>query len=713
MRRGAALVVVALLGQLVGVAPAQAASGDLDQGCDVDGKATTAMTTATEGSAISGVAVDAFGRIVTVGNRYGPGVNANSPLHDGYVIARYTTSCVLDTTFGDTVAGSVARTGTAIVKTGPTVKAVAIQADQKILVAGDGGGFFVARYKDDGTLDPTFGNKGTAVKSLSARSGANALAVQPDGKIVLVGDVEVDFGTSSLVSPGRRRFGLARFLPTGAIDPTFGENGSVLGAISGSGSNWANAVAIQPDGRIVLAGQACMCSGGAANFAFALVRYLPTGAVDTTFGSKGEVLTDFNFKILTQNDAFGSTRGVQDRANGVALQPDGKIVAVGASGNGDFAVANYNPDGSLNTGFSFDGKATTDMAAGSVDVAYALAVQQDGKVVAAGATGLVVSGPPQPQVGTGTATDFALVRYNTDGTLDNTFSGDGKVTTDFSGGGDAAYGLAIRADRTGVLADRRIVAAGQGTVEGVGQFAVARYEDPLPPNSFSVDDITVIEGRSGETTTDTFEVEYTGSGPASVTYATADGSATAGEDYQPASGTLSFDGPGTKTVAVSVVGDTVSEPNEAFYLRLLSSPTGAPIADARGEGLIKNDEPGLVSIGDASVSEGNTGSTPARFTVAMAHPTTDPVTVGWATMDGTATAPSDYAAVVLGTITFSPGETAKSVTVDVTGDIAAEQNEIFEVLLTSGSGRTDPVLVDNLGLGTISNDDKCLKVPCT
>jgi len=445
MRRGAALVVVVLVSQLVGVASAQAAPGDLDPTCDSDGKATTSIDMS---RAVDGVAVQSDGKIVTVGDYEdnNPGTTGSN----GYVVARYLPGCVLDTTFG------VAQTGKVIVVGRPTLNAVAIQPDQKILVAGGDGDFFVARYNPDGTLDATFGKDGKATTdvegSVSVIGGgsidmARALAVQPDGKIVLVGDVEVGFAAF--------RFGLVRYLPTGAIDPTFGTNGRVIGAISGSSANYANAVAIQPDGKIVLAGQACLCSG-AANFAFALVRYLPTGLVDPSFGSRGEVLTDFNFKILTQNDTnpISSTRQDQDRAYGVALQPDGKIVAVGATGNGDFAVANYNPDGSLNTGFNGDGRATTDMAAGSVDVAYALAVQQDGKVVAAGGAG----------TGTGTAADFALVRYNTNGTLDTTFSGDGKLTTDFSGGEDAAYGLAVQANG-------RIVAAGQAA----GHFAISRY----------------------------------------------------------------------------------------------------------------------------------------------------------------------------------------------------------------------------------------------
>jgi uncharacterized delta-60 repeat protein/uncharacterized repeat protein (TIGR01451 family) len=138
----------------------------------------------------------------------------------------------------------------------------------------------------------------------------------------------------------------------------------------------------------------------------------------------------------------------------VAIQGDGRIVAAGRV-SADFALARYNTDGSLDTTFSGDGKVTTDFA-GSADFAWGVAIQANGKIVAAGA--MVVSGNR----------DFALARYNADGSLDTTFSGDGKVTTDFAGPFDEARGVAIQANG-------RIVAAGVTNVSGNNDFALARY----------------------------------------------------------------------------------------------------------------------------------------------------------------------------------------------------------------------------------------------
>jgi uncharacterized delta-60 repeat protein len=138
----------------------------------------------------------------------------------------------------------------------------------------------------------------------------------------------------------------------------------------------------------------------------------------------------------------------------VAIQGDGKIVAAGFAGSDfDFALARYNTDGSLDTTFGGDGKVTTDFAgSGSRDEAHAVAIQGDGKIVAAGLA--VVSG----------IFDFALARYNTDGSLDTIFSGDGKVTTDFAGDFDVANGVVIQANG-------RIVAAGFAGDD----FGLARY----------------------------------------------------------------------------------------------------------------------------------------------------------------------------------------------------------------------------------------------
>jgi uncharacterized delta-60 repeat protein len=226
--------------------------------------------------------------------------------------------------------------------------------------------------------------------------------------------------------------------PPGDLDPTFDGDGKVTTDFAGDFDR-ADAVAIQGDGKVVAAGLATV--SGTEDFA--LARYNPDGSLDTTFSGDGKVTTDF---------------GEFEQGLAVAIQGDGKIVTAGTaavSGNFDFALARYNTDGSLDTTFSGDGKVTTDF--GDFDQGQAVAVQGDGKIVAAG--GAIVSGN----------FDFALAQYKADGSLDATFDGDGKVTTDFAGDSDGADAVAIQGDG-------RIVTAGRTDVSGTNDFALARYD---------------------------------------------------------------------------------------------------------------------------------------------------------------------------------------------------------------------------------------------
>jgi uncharacterized delta-60 repeat protein len=304
---------------------------------------------------------------------------------------------------------------------------VAIQADGKIVVAGRAGGgggrFGLARYNPNGTLDTSFGSDGKVVTNFSASADdfANGVAIQADGKIVAAGH-------------SSDRFALVRYNTDGKLDLTFSGDGKVTTNFSADFDD-ALGVAIQADGMIVAAGHAGFGR-------FALARYNPDGTPDTTFSDNGKVTTNFS--------------RASDLATGVAIQANGKIVAAGTAGStefsGKFALARYNANGTLDTTFSGNGKATTDFTPGEQDVAFGVAIQANGKIVAAG--GGDVGG-----------IRFALARYTRNGALDTTFSGDGKVTTDFSAGLDAAHGVAIQADG-------KIVAAGHADFH---RFALARY----------------------------------------------------------------------------------------------------------------------------------------------------------------------------------------------------------------------------------------------
>jgi large repetitive protein len=234
--------------------------------------------------------------------------------------------------------------------------------------------------------------------------------------------------------------------------------------------------------------------------------------------------------------------------------------------------------------------------------------------------------------------------------------------------------------------------------QGVGTI---QNDDGTP--AVAIADVSATEGNSG---TKPFAFAVTLSNPSSATvtvsWTTANGTASAGSDYQSASGTVTFPaGSTSQTVTVQVVGDTTFEPDETFVVNL-SSPSGATIADNQGVGTIQNDDAQpTLSVDDVTRAEGDTGTTAFTFTVTLSGPSSSTVTVGYATADGTATAGSDYAATS-GTLTFSPGQTSKTVTVQVAGDTVHEATETFTLDL---SGATGAAIADSQGLGTIANDD--------
>jgi uncharacterized delta-60 repeat protein len=195
-----------------------------------------------------------------------------------------------------------------------------------------------------------------------------------------------------------------------------------------------------------------LAAGLALSLGYPLAAWAASGDLDATFGTGGKVTTDF--------------AGNDDEAHGLVLQTDGKLVTAGVartSRSGDFALARYNANGSLDPTFGTGGKVTTDFA-GNDDAAFAVALQPDGKIVAAGGAGVGRSGSDYRS----SNEDFALARYNANGSLDATFGTGGKVTTDFAGNDDEAHGLVLQTDG-------ELVAAGVAKMSRSGDFALARY----------------------------------------------------------------------------------------------------------------------------------------------------------------------------------------------------------------------------------------------
>jgi uncharacterized delta-60 repeat protein len=308
---------------------------------------------------------------------------------------------------------------------------VAVQRDGRIVAAGgvQTNGFALARYRNDGSLDPSFGGDGLVRTGgfQFSRSAAYSIAIHPDGGILVAGSTFNDSIT-------RERFALARYQDDGRLDPGFGGDGRIWTRFAG-GSSRASGLAIQADGKIVVA--------GSASGSFALAQYNPNGSLDASFGGDGKVRTGFGPRSAS--------------AHGLAIQADGKIVLAG-SGSERFALARYNLDGTLDASFGSDGRVTTRFR--SQAVAFDIDVDAVGRILVAGE---VCCGAEPP------GRRFALARYTPDGGLDATFEGDGRVKTAFRFGYGVATALVIQPDGN-------IVAAGwAGFGLGTVYFALVRY----------------------------------------------------------------------------------------------------------------------------------------------------------------------------------------------------------------------------------------------
>ncbi|MBS7789777.1 cellulase family glycosylhydrolase [Roseococcus sp. SDR] len=243
--------------------------------------------------------------------------------------------------------------------------------------------------------------------------------------------------------------------------------------------------------------------------------------------------------------------------------------------------------------------------------------------------------------------------------------------------------------------------------DGIGIVTIVNDDSAAPAlPSLAIADASIAEGNAGTKVMNlTVTLSAAASGPVTVSYATANGTATAGSDYTAKTGTLTFAaGETSKTIQVTIAGDAAVEANEAFTVNL-SNATGATIADGSATATITNDDvaPTLPSlaIADASIAEGNAGTKVMNLTVTLSAAASGPVTVAYATANGTATAGSDYTAKT-GTLSFAAGETSKTIQVTIAGDTAVEANEAFTVNLSNATGAT---IADGSATATITNDD--------
>ncbi|MBT9099626.1 hypothetical protein KFZ76_18165 [Methylovulum psychrotolerans] len=366
------------------------------------------------------LAIQADGKFVVAGSGNGD-----------FALARYNTDGSLDTNFdGD---GKVTTDFTGFQD---TINAMVLQTNGKILVAGSSvNGFYrdfaLARYNADGSLDTSFDGDGKLTTDFSGDNDSiNSLVVQADGKILAAGK-----SFSNSIFGGYDNFALARYNTDGSLDVSFSGDGKLTTQFSFNAS--INSVNLQSDGKILVTGDS---NAGANTYSdFALARYNADGSLDTSFGGSG--------KLTTSLSAY------HDGINATTLLAGGKILVAGYSNNySTFALVRYNSNGSLDTSFNGSGTVTTDFS-GFQDIVNSITVQADGKILVAGWS-----------YTTATGADFALARYNTDGSLDTSFDGDGKLTTDLSGKNDYGNSVAVQANG-------QIVVAGNSD----GNFALTLY----------------------------------------------------------------------------------------------------------------------------------------------------------------------------------------------------------------------------------------------
>ena len=348
------------------------------------------------GSTILGMVVQADGKIVAVGA--------------GADVVRFTTTGALDTTFdGDGHASLLVA----------NPYDVAIDGNGKIVVVGTNtpGGYCcevaVARYNSDGTPDATFDGDGvaTALYGTPDAFSAQTVAITTGNKILVGGSTRI-----------------AQFTSTGTLDATFG-----TGGVATTGSSWITDIALQGDGKIVAV-------GGTSGLDFGIARFTSAGVLDPAFGGDGLVTTDL---------------GGNDAANGVAIQGDGRIVVAGTAAE-HFIVVRYDSTGALDPSFGGDGSVSTLFTGENIENANSVSIQADGKIVAVGRAFHDYSG------------EWAIARYATDGWLD------GRMVTDFDKSTDTATVVAIQSN------GRILVAGGQGGCETVCSWTMARYTGVTP-----------------------------------------------------------------------------------------------------------------------------------------------------------------------------------------------------------------------------------------
>jgi uncharacterized delta-60 repeat protein len=424
--RGLSLWLPALVAALGLISPASAApiSGTLDPTFGNGGIRSVPVAAGAQQDEAFALVIQADGRLVAAG------YVAESPKR--FAVARFSEDGSLDGTFG------VAGVAKMLIGNRSEAHAVALGDDHRIVVAGfavEGGieRFAVVRLLPDGRPDPSFGSNpaspGIVTTTIGTRdSRAEAVAVQPDGEIVVAGWTR---------GPANKDVAVVRYRSDGSLDTAFASQGKLALAI-GTNNEEARALALQPDGKLLIGGSTIE----GTHEEMLVVRLMPGGALDTTFGATGSRRIVF---------------GVSDQSAGaLALLPNGKILAAGSAkveGGVRFAVARLDETGALDPTFGVDGRTTTPL--GDTSEARGIAVHPRGRFALAG------------RARVGGRFDVAIVQYRANGRVDKTFGAGGTATVPIGTRSDEAFATALQDDG-------KLVLAGSARSGSDSNFALAR-----------------------------------------------------------------------------------------------------------------------------------------------------------------------------------------------------------------------------------------------
>ena len=641
------------------------------------------------------------------------------------------------------------------------------QPDGKLVIAGTSGealeeiDMLIVRLNSDGSRDTSFGGgDGTVeIDYFGNADRAMALLLQPDGKLVVAGDTrrpgDVENGD----------FAFARLNADGTLDGTFGGGGKTT--VHAGGTDRVQGLALQPDGKLVAAGETCIgCTGAGVFFTFstqfAFLRLNTDGTLDQSFGSNG--VTSIGFAPDAPEFVRFST---------LLQQPNGALTAVGWVGAGELTsteasifMARVTQNGAPDTSFDGDGRVIHDYSTRpDIETINDALLLGDGKYLVAGSFG-----------GFNTSRHSLLTRINADGSLDATFGAEGRRAIRVATS-DAFSDIALTAEgklvASGVLNQQARVNGAGGNFaslfvmrmsalavpdEGFAPGGIARLDIGAAEEQFyqleptlllvqddgrlvvygtnynlpaaSRPDISVFRllpdslGAAGEVSlgslnTGGFEsdgditliVQRTGgsNGAATVHFRTLAGSATATADFAPVTGSLEWaDGDATfRHIVVPIAADKVAEDSEAFRVELHDASGGVTIGSAQATVSISDDDDGTAGFIDVSRRPSpvleSDGSVMLRFT--RVYGSTGPVSVTFSTIPVTASEPADYAATS-GTVSWADGESgAKEVAVAIPDDSEIEIPEIFDTDIVSGTGGVGFHPTDTFAHSTVEDDD--------